>query len=110
MKHIKQFSLNEDITKTEFDKKYLTTRGIGTKYDFRKLDRENQLVIYDEDYLMSRNCRIISQKNQKGQIRVTIDYFQRGQDGHPQFILASSEGIGSTYQDAYLLALEGILD
>jgi hypothetical protein len=110
MKHIKQFSLNEDITKTEFDKKYLDTRGIGTKSDFRKFDRENQLVVYNEDYLMSRDCRIKSQKNEKGRIQVTIDYFQRGQDGHPQFILASSEGIGSTYQNAYLIAVEGILD
>ncbi len=110
MKHIKKFTINEDITRKEFDKKYLDTRGIGTKSDFRKLDRENQLVVYGEDYLMSRNCRIKSQKNEKGRIQVTIDYFQRGQDGHPQFIFASSEGIGPTYEDAYLIALEGILD
>lgn len=110
MKHIKPFTTNEGITQRDFEEKYTSTRGIGTKSDFRKFDRENKLSVYDEDYLMSRDCRIKSFKNQKGQIQVTIEYFQRGQDGHPQFIFASSDGIASTYEDAYLIALEGLLD
>jgi hypothetical protein len=110
MKHIKPFTTNEDITQRDFEEKYTNTRGIGTKSDFKKFDRENKLSVYDEDYLMSRDCRIKSFKNQKGQIQVTIEYFQRGQDGHPQFIFASSDGIASTYEDAYLIAVEGLLD
>jgi hypothetical protein len=110
MKHIKPFTTNEDITQRDFEEKYTNTRGIGTKSDFIKFDRENKLAVYDEDYLMSKDCRIKSFKNQKGQIQVTIEYFQRGQDGHPQFIFASSDGVSSTYEDAYLIAVEGLLD
>ena len=110
MKHIKSFTTNEDITDRDFEKKYMNTRGLGTKSDFRKFDRENQLLVYEEDYLMSRDCQIKSFKNHRGQIQVTIEYFQRGQDGHPQFIFASSQGVGSTYEDAYLIAVEGLLD
>lgn len=110
MKHIKSFTTNEDITQRDFEEKYTNTRSIGTKSDFRIFDRENKLAVYGEDYLMSRNCQIKSFKNHRGQIHVTIEYFQRGEDGHPQFIFRSSDGIASTYEDAYLIAVEGLLD
>lgn len=109
MKHIKSFTTNEDITQRDFEEKF-NTRAIGTKSDFRIFDRENKLVVYGEDYLMSRNCQIKSFKNHRGQIQVTIEYFLRGEDGHPQFIFRSSDGIASTYEDAYLIAVEGLLD
>ena len=110
MKHIKKFLIKEDISQSEFDKKYLDTRGIGKLSDFEKLDIENKLIIYNEDYLMSKDCQLKSHKGPRGQIRVTIDFFRRGKDGYPQFVMASSQGTGRTYQDAYLIAVRGILD
>lgn len=121
MKNIKEFGLFENIDRYEIKKrteeKTASTRSqfgkpsLGTKSDFAKFPTEEKLAVYNEDWLISRDCKLTVKKTKTGEVHVNIEQLLISpQDGTAQLVLRESDGIAETYEEAYLFAVESLLD
>lgn len=110
MAKIDRFSrFNESKLADDIMKKNIGNLNFGKKDDFFQTPVEDRKGVYDEDFFLTRNCRIGSSKNNKGQVEVKIEFFIRDDRGYPSIILLSALGDGSDYNSAYLMAVESFI-
>jgi hypothetical protein len=110
MAKIVRFSgFNESTLPSDILKKSIGNLNFGKKDDFFQTPVDGRKGVYDEDFFLTRNCRISTNRNNKGQVEVKIEFFIRDDRGYPSIILLSALGDGSDYNSAYLMAVESFI-